>query len=119
MTSGDNLKLSLFVLDIPVCSQETSGYEFLVLCREAHHLLRWQRVHTSYSKLERVVGERTHEVMKALETRGTRYISLPQVACLVQFLEHRAFVFDPVTVTADSDHFCSLELQGTGPKKIS
>lgn len=52
MTSGDNLKLSLFVLDIPVCSQETSGYEFLVLCREAHHLLRWQRVHTSYSKLE-------------------------------------------------------------------
>lgn len=65
--------------------RKTSGYYFLGLCWEAHHLLTWQPILALYSKLKGGMGERSQRVMKALETRKTMHVSFTRVEYLVQF----------------------------------
>lgn len=107
---------------ITACSQEISGYYyFLVLCREAHHLLRWQPVHTFYSKLEGRSNGR--EIIESDESsRNQRdqvhFIYSGRVSHPVPLIQ-RVVLFDMVIVTPDIYHFSGLQLQGIDPKKIN
>lgn len=53
----------------------------LVLCREAPHLQRWQRIHTFYFELEGSDRERD----ESSRNQKAKYISFIPVECWVQF----------------------------------
>lgn len=105
-----------WLLDITACSQEISGYYLLDLRKEAHRL-RWQPIHTLYSKLKRGNGR---EIIESGESsrnqrdqvhfidsgRISSPVPLTELCYLMVIINHYIPFLEPT-------------LQGVGLKKVN